>query len=200
MLFTVVCSIQYVLSTQWSVVNWLFPLIFWSSGIIGSGEESEFIKKSIWVKGLWPHFHYDSPRCRDEDGAEVTDCHGEQDTVGGGPHAGPAQDDDDDSVGHHSDHGQHRHDDPQQREHEHHRAVRGRGVKSVASSVLETPGREETFNVFHSIHFGFFSMHDFMREKKMTVFLPLNVTWRVFKWKVCHSSVSDIWIEHHAGV
>lgn len=66
---------------------------------------------------------YDSPRCWDEDGAEVTHGHGEQDTVGGGPHAGPAQDHDDDGVGDQGDHGQHRHDDPQQREHEHHGAV-----------------------------------------------------------------------------
>ena len=75
----------------------------------------------------------------DEDGAEITDRHGEQDAVGGGPHAGPAQDDDDDGVGDQGDHGQHRHDHPQQREHEHHRAVRGRGVKGVAGPVLKTP-------------------------------------------------------------
>ena len=107
--------------------------------------------------GIWPHFHHDSPRCRDEDGAEVTDCHGEQDTVGGGPHAGPAQDDDDDGVGHHSDHGQHRHDDPQQREHEHHRAVRGRCVKSVASPVLETSGSRRNIQCipFYSFRFLF---------------------------------------------
>lgn len=92
----------------------------------------------MMVRGL------DSPWCRDEDGAEITDCHGEQHTVGGGPHARPAEDHDDDGVGDEGHHGQDRHDDPQQREHEHHRAVRGRGVKCVASPVLETPGNERS--------------------------------------------------------
>ena len=108
---------------------------------------------------------HDSPRCWDEDGAEVAHGHGEQDTVGGGPHAGPAQDYDDDGVGDQGDHGQHRHDDPQQREHEHHRAVRGRGVKCVTSPVLETPA---IYSI--SIHGGFFSMHEFSRGKGISMF------------------------------
>ena len=75
--------------------------------------------------------------------AEITDSHGEQDTVCGGLHTGSAEDDDDDGVGDQGDHSQHRHDHPQQGEHEHHRAVRGGGVKSVAGPILKTPGTGE---------------------------------------------------------
>ena len=142
-----------------------------SSGIIGCGEESAFIKTKVW---WWcdDEVRSDSPRCWDEDGAEVTHGHGEEDTVGGGPHAGPAQDHDDDGVRDQGDHGQHRHDDPQQREHEHHRAVRGRGVKCVASPVLETPG-----NIFHFYSWRFlFNARFYAWKGNIFVFLPLNVT------------------------
>ena len=181
MLFTVVCIVQYVLNTQWSIVNWLFPLIPGSSGIIGCGEESAFIKKEVWGwGGFIARLLHDSPRCWDEDGAEVTHGHGEQDTVGGGPHAGPAQDYDDDGVGDQGDHGQHRHDDPQQREHKHHRAVRGRGVKCVASPVLETPGNTYISFLFMAVSFQCTS---FRVEREYLCFLTFECHLKSFQMR-----------------
>ena len=48
------------------------------------------------------------PGSGDYDGAEVTDCHGEEDAVGGGLHPLPAEDDDADGVGDEGDESQER--------------------------------------------------------------------------------------------
>ena len=70
--------------------------------------------------------------------AEITDSHGEQDTVCGGLHTGSAEDDDDDGVGDDGDPGQDWHHDPEQRKHELERSVRVAGVERVAGAILYT--------------------------------------------------------------
>lgn len=86
------------------------------------------------------------PGGRRENCAEIANCHGEQDDVGGRLHAGPAEDDDDDGVGDERDHGQDGHDDSQQGEDQLHGSEGGCGVDSVAGSELDTseivPGQE----------------------------------------------------------
>lgn len=80
----------------------------------------------------------DVPWSRNKNSAEITDCHGEEDAVGGGLHARSAEDDDDDGVGDDGDPGQDWHHDPEQRKHELERSVRVAGVEGVAGAILYT--------------------------------------------------------------
>ena len=64
---------------------------------------------------------------------------------------GPAEDHDDDGVGDERHHGQHRHDHPQQREHELHGPVRAAGVEGVARPQLETPGEIQALIQFNFV-------------------------------------------------
>ena len=78
------------------------------------------------------------PGSRRENCAKIADCHGEEDDVGGGLHAGPAEDDDDDGVGDERDHGQDWHDDSQKGKDQLHGSKGGCGVDSVAGPELHT--------------------------------------------------------------
>ena len=78
------------------------------------------------------------PGSRRENCAEVADCHGEEDDVGGRLHAGPAEDDDDDGVGDERDHGQDWHDDSKQGKDQLHWSEGGCGVDCVAGPELYT--------------------------------------------------------------
>ena len=78
------------------------------------------------------------PRCWDEDCTEITDGHGEEDTVGGGLHAGSAEDDDDDGVGDDGDPRQEGHHDTKQGEHKAEGSMGAGGVEGVTGAILNT--------------------------------------------------------------
>ena len=106
--------------------------------------DSRLLKGRGGVKcGQFPYFFFEGfpialPWSWYEYCAEITDSHGEQDTVCGGLHAGSAKDDDDDGVGDEGDHGKDGHHDTQQWEHIVHWSVWLGRVKCVASSSLKT--------------------------------------------------------------
>lgn len=72
------------------------------------------------------------PGGRRENCAEIANCHGEQDDVGGRLHAGPAEDDDDDGVGDDGYAGKDGHDDAKEGVDKVERSVELGGVHQVA--------------------------------------------------------------------